>query len=149
MPSDDITIVSTNLNQNILNNYQDYTVIDSNFTMKEILQAKKLIFYNILSNLEEEKVKEIFQELNSAHIPFINVTNNIEEVMLTSYLIIYDNEKVLIEGPTILVLEQEKLLKRIGLTLPFYVHLSLLLKDYGLVDKIYLNKKELKDALWK
>ena len=47
------------------------------------------------------------------------------------------------------VLKNEKLLKRIGLSLPFMVELSLLLKDYNLVDNIYLDNKTLKGILWK
>ena len=53
------------------------------------------------------------------------------------------------EGNTIEVFQNEQALKRIGITLPFMVELSLLLKDYNLVDKIYLDKESLVQYLWK
>lgn len=69
--------------------------------------------------------------------------------MFTSYLIVYDNNNVLIEGSTIDVLQKEKLFKKAGISLPFMVELSLLLKDYGLINKIYLDKESLVNDLWK
>lgn len=60
-----------------------------------------------------------------------------------------DNDKVLMKGNTIEVFQNEQALKRIGITLPFMVELSLLLKDYNLVDKIYLDKESLVQYLWK
>ena len=78
----------------------------------------------------------------------INFTNDLEEALFTSYLVVYDKENILVGGNTIEVLKCEKLLKRVGLQLPFIVELSLLLKDYGLLDEIYLDKERLKDKLW-
>ena len=54
-----------------------------------------------------------------------------------------------IDGKTLDVLKNEKVLKRLGLSLPFYVDLSIQLKLYGLVNKIYLNKEMLVRNLWK
>ena len=144
-----VTIVSTNLDRSILNNYTDYEVIETNFTYKELLNKKKVIFYNILNNLKEVKLKKLFKYLKDNNIDFINVTNNMELVMYTEYLIVYDNKNVAIEGNTIAVLKNEKILKRLGLGLPFIVELSLLLKDYNLIDDIYLTKESLVDKLWK
>ncbi len=113
------------------------------------MEYKKIIFFNILNNIDEKEVKELFQYLKDNNIVFINITNNVELALLTSYLIIYDNSKIITEGNTLDVLQEEKLLKRFGLSLPFMVELSLLLKDYNLVDKIYLDKESLVDYLWK
>lgn len=145
----DVTIVSTNFNKNILTKYPDYYIIDKSFKIEDLLQYKKIIFFNVFKELKEDKIKEIYEYLNEHHILYINVTNDIEEVLLTKYLIVYDKEKILIEGSTLEVLKNEKLLKRIGLSLPFIVELSLYLKDYNLIDKIYLNKESLVGVLWK
>ncbi len=144
-----VTIVSTNINKDILNNYNSYHVIDKSFKIEELLQYKKIIFFNVFNELDDVKIKEIYKYLDDNHILYINVTNNMEEVLATKYLIIYDKDKILIEGPTLEVLKNEKLLKRIGLNLPFIVELSLYLKDYNLIDKIYLNKESLVGDLWK
>ncbi len=144
-----VTIVSTNLNKKILDKYRDYHVIDNSFKLEELLKYSKIIFFNVFNDLEKEKIKDIYNYLDSNKISYINVTNNIEEALLTKYLIVYDKENILIEGPVIEVLKNDKLLKRIGLSLPFIVELSLLLKDYGLVNEIFLNKESLAGALWK
>ncbi len=145
----DTAIISTNLSKQILNNYSDYHLINSSFKIEELLNYKKIIFFNVFNDLEENKIQEIYKLLKENNILYINVTNNIEEVLYTNYLIVYDKEKILIEGSTIEVLKNEKLLKRVGLSLPFIVELSFLLKDYNLIDKIYLDKESLVGELWK
>lgn len=144
-----VTIVSINLNEKILNNYPDYTVVTTNFTYEELLNKKKVIFFNILNNLKEEEIKKLFKYLSDNKIDFINVTNDIELTLYTDYLIVYDKDKILMEGNTIDVLKNEKLIKRLGLNLPFIVELSILLKNYNLVNEIYVDKESLVDKLWK
>lgn len=149
MKETNVTIVSTNLNKKILSKYDGYKIIESDFTYEELLNCKKVIFYNVLNNLEDNEINKLFDYLKSNNIMFINATNDIELALYTDYLIVYDEENILIEGSTIEVLKNEKLLKRIGIHLPFIVELSLLLKDYNLIDNIYLNKESLVNILWK
>jgi len=144
-----VTIISTNLIRNILKNYSDYKIIDSSFNYQELLKYKKVIFFNVLSNLSFEELKKLYVYLNSNNILFINVTNNMEEVLHTKNLIIYDKEKILAEGNTLELLSNEKLIKRLGFNLPFIVELSTYLKDYNLTNKIYLDKESLIGDLWK
>lgn len=143
-----VTIISTNLNKNILNNYKDYKIIDKSFTYEELLNNKKVIFFNVLSNLKDEELKKLYEFLNVNKVLFINITNNIEEVLFTDNLIIYDKDKILAEGNTIELLKNEKLMKRLGFNLPFIINLSILLKDYNLTKNIYLNKESLVGELW-
>ncbi|MBQ7031229.1 MAG: hypothetical protein IJN13_02505 [Bacilli bacterium] len=144
-----VTIISTNLNKKILNKYEDYHVIDGDFSYEEIHEKKKVVFFNILNNLSEKELKKLFKYLKDNNILFINVTNDVELCLYTDYLIVYDKSKILMEGSTLEVLKNEKLFKRLGLNLPFIVELSLLLKDYNLVDDIYIDKESLADKLWK
>ncbi len=144
-----VTIMCTNFNKEIVNKYPDYHLIDTSFNVQSLTKYRKIIFFNVFNELKEDKIKEIFKYLDDNKIAYINVTNNIEEVLLTKYLIIYDKDNILIEGNTLDVLKEEKLLKRIGVHEPFICDLSLLLKDYGLVNKIYLDKEALVGDLWK
>lgn len=144
-----VTIISTNLNKNILNNYKDYKIIDKSFSYEELLNYQKVIFFNVLSNLKDEEIKKLYDFLNVNNIAFINITNNIEEVLYTNYLIIYDDIRIIAEGNTLELLKNEKLFKRLGFKLPFIIELSLLLKDYNLVNKIYIDKESLVGDLWK
>ena len=143
-----ITIISTNLNKHILDKYKDYHVIDDNFTYQELLTYKKVIFFNVLNNLDKVELDKLFNYLKEEDIKYINIVNNLELCLYTSYLIVMDEKNILIEGSTIEVLKNDKLLKRLGFELPFMVELSLLLRDYNLVDKVYLDYKELEGALW-
>jgi hypothetical protein len=103
----------------------------------------------VLNNLDDEKLTKLFEFLNSNNMLYVNISNNMETSLYTKYLIIYDKNKILIEGKTLDVLKEEKLLKRLGLKLPFMVELSILLKDYGLINELYLKKENLVGALWK
>lgn len=145
----DVTIVSINLNNKILEKYSDYFLVERNFKIEDLLSKDKIIFYNALNGLSLQKIKDILARLKEKNIKYINLTNDMEEVLATNYLIIYDKNKILIEGKTLEVLKEEKVLKRIGLELPFIVELSHLLKDYGLIDELYLDKESLVDELWK
>lgn len=144
-----VTIISTNINLGLLDKYKDYYIIDNNFTYEELLEKKKIVFFNVLNNLDDEKLTKLFEFLNSNNMLYVNISNNMETSLYTKYLIIYDKNKILIEGKTLDVLKEEKLLKRLGLKLPFMVELSILLKDYGLINELYLKKENLVGALWK
>ena len=87
--------------------------------------------------------------LNSKHITLINVTTNMEDVLYTDYLLcLYDGINAL-DGKTLDVLNNEKILKRLGFDLPFMIDLSIQLKLYGLIDRTYLNMEDLVNNLWK
>ena len=87
--------------------------------------------------------------LNSKHITLINVTTNMEDVLYTDYILcLYDGINAL-DGKTLDVLNNEKILKRLGFDLPFMIDLSIQLKLYGLIDRTYLNMEDLVNNLWK
>lgn len=145
----DITIISTYLNKDILKNYNDYKLINNSFSYEELIQYEKVIFFNVLNELTSEEVKKLFDYLKLHRIKFINATNNMEEILYTKDLIIYDKENIVAEGNTLELIKNDKLFRRLGFKLPFIVSLSILLKDYGLVNKIYLDKESLVGDLWK
>jgi ABC-type multidrug transport system ATPase subunit len=87
--------------------------------------------------------------LNSKEITLINVTSNMEDVLYTDYILcLYDGISA-IDGKTLDVLDNEKVLKRLGFDLPFMVDLSIQLQLYGLIGKSYLDKERMVDAIWK
>lgn len=99
-------------------------------------------------HLNESDFLLFLQFLKEQNICLFYVTNQIEESVFFSYLIVLKNNQVAIEGRMDLVLKEEKLMKLLGFSLPFYVNLSKQLGYYGLVSKIYLNKEDLEVALW-
>ena len=64
-------------------------------------------------------------------------------------MIVLDKGQIVMEGKTRQILLQEKILKRLGIGLPFYIDLSIQLKLYGLIDNIRLSKEDLVEDLWK
>ena len=145
----EVTIISNNINKNILKNYPDYFVVEgTNYNLEELLTKDKVIFFESFTKLSEIEIKETFRSLREAGVSYINVTNNIEEVLYTPYLIIYDASKILLEGSTLEVLKEEKLIKKLGLKLPFIIELSYLLQNYDLIKEVYTSKESLKGALW-
>ena len=117
---------------------------------KAFLNKPSIVFIDeALSFLSKENQAIIFSYAKDAQITLVSVSKNIEEAMDYDYMIVLDKGRIAIEGKTMQVLQEEKLLKRLGIGLPFYVDLSIQLKLYGLIDKIYTTKKELVEALWK
>jgi hypothetical protein len=87
--------------------------------------------------------------LNSKNILLINVTSDLEDVLYTDYVMCLYKGISGIDGKSLDVLKEEKILKRLGFSLPFMVDLSIQLKLYGLIDKVYLNKEAMVKNLWK
>ena len=117
---------------------------------KAFLNKPALLFIdNILFFLKPKTLQKIKGYLKKNHITLVCVSNDIEKALYFDYMIVMNKGSVAIEGKTLQVLEQEKILKRLGVGLPFYVDLSIQLKLYGLIDKIYTSKEDLRGALWK
>ena len=90
----------------------------------------------------------LFCFLNEQHILIFYVTNDIEDTVYFDYLIVLKNNNVAMEGKTMLVLKEEKLMKLLGFSIPFYVNMSRQLGYYGLLKDVCLSKEELEDKLW-
>lgn len=108
-----------------------------------------IIFDDALSYLNEEQKRKIISYLNKNNMTYVNITSNVEDVLFNNYLIVLTNSGVAIEGGTISVLSEEKILKRLGFNLPFVFDLSLQLKSYGIINKTYLSIDGLVNDLWK
>lgn len=104
---------------------------------------------DLLANLNTRTKILLLNYLNTKEIFLINVTTNMEDVLFTDYTLCLYNGFSAIDGKTLDVLKEEKILKRLGLSLPFMIDLSIQLQLYGLTGKIYLNKEMLVKKLWK
>lgn len=117
---------------------------------KSLIKKPKLLFLDtILSFLSKKTIQKIYKYANKEHITLVNVSTDIEESLFYDYMIVLDKGNVAVEGKTLQVLEQEKLLKRLGIGLPFYIDLSIQLRLYGLINNLYSSKEDLESALWK
>lgn len=117
-----------------------------------IVKPKIIVIDNILCELDAEDkilVFDILKEYSKNGGIVINFTNDMEETMYGDKIIVIYEKKIVCEGKTLSVLNEEKILKRLGLGLPFIVELNRYLMDYGLINKYYLTDEELVGALWK
>lgn len=104
---------------------------------------------DLLIDLDTRTKILLLNYLNSKDIMLINVTTNMEDILYTDYtMCLYDGISA-IDGRTLDVLKNEKLIKRLGFSLPFMLDLSIQLELYGLIGKTYLNKESLVKNLWK
>lgn len=137
-------IVNKKINELSLN---DQTLIK--ILSYAILKPTYLALDDLLINLNARTKIFLLNYLNSKNIFLINVTSEMEDVLFTDYtLCLYDGINA-IDGKTLDVLKNEKILKRLGFSLPFMVDLSIQLKLYGLISKMYLNKEDMVKNLWK
>lgn len=110
---------------------------------------KPIIFNDVLSFLSDEKKEIVLSYIKKNKILFINFTSDIEETIYTKYLVVLSSAGVAIEGSTLKVFQEEKLLKKLGFSLPFALDLSLQLKSYKIIDEEVYDVDKLVNMLWK
>lgn len=115
--------------------------------VKKILHHPKYFFLDDVS-LSIQDFSFFCQFLRKLGILLFYVTNDIEKVLFCDYLYVLKNNQIAVEGESRLVLKEEKLMKVLGFSLPFYVNLSIQLGYYGLLSDIYYNKEDMEVALW-
>jgi len=154
---DEINSVINNKNKTneIIKTYKlDNKSISDKIKLKiifNILDNKILVINNVLNLLDIDDYKIVLKALKSYslknHIVF-NITNIAEETLFSDKLLIIYNNKLLFNDEPLEVLNNEKIIKRIGLGLPFIVELNKYLMDYGLISDYHLSNKKLVGALW-
>ena len=148
------SVISDNISEKILDNFQEYTIIDNHISYNELIDflssfnSRRIVFFDALRFFNNDQKKKIKELLALRKINYVNITSDIEQVLDTDYLYVFSNDKIVLEGKTLDVLKNEKKLKRIGFALPFVVDLSMQLKLYGTLNDIKTDMKELVDELW-
>ena len=116
-----------------------------------IVEPKLLVIDNLLSSLDKEDLittLNVLNEFKRGGLIIFNFTTDIESSLFGDEIIITDKEKIIVSGKTMSVLNEEKIMKRLGLGLPFIVMLNKYLIDYNLIDKYILDYKLLGGKLW-
>ena len=106
-----------------------------------------LILDNSINNLEYNIKVKIINYLKQQDLTVINITDNVEDMLLSDKIVIINDKKCVVFNNIYEL--NENIIVENNLKLPFMVDLSNKLKYYDLVDKIYINKNELVDEVWK
>lgn len=148
------TILANNADKVFMSKLGSFPIIEGDFSyekLKEKLEMfpnKRLIFKNSLYGLKKEEKKDIINLLAKQNINFVNVTCDVEESLLSDYIVVYDEDKKVLEGNMESVLRNEKVLKKLGFGVPFVVDLSIQLNYYDVLKRVYFDLDELVGVLW-
>ena len=117
-----------------------------------ITKPRIILLDNVISDLDyydKLLIFNILDEYKKNGGIIINVTSDIEETMASDRIVVLHDNKLVCDGKTLSVLNEEKLLKRLGLGMPFIVELNKYFMDYGMTNKYYLTNEKLVGELWK
>lgn len=140
------------LNRNISEiNNMEKTLI--NLASVLVYKPKILILDEAFDNLdkyERDNILTILKNLNKTeNVTIINVTQNMEDILFGSMILILDDGKIVAYDVNDKIFENSKVFSKLGLDLPFMVDLSIKLKYYNLIDRIIYDMEEMVDVLWK
>ncbi len=99
---------------------------------------------------QRDELLRILKEYNKKkRVTIVSFTHDLKEAIYSDRLVVLNDGKIIIDGPFPNVFDEERVMRKIGLEVPFEVELSQKLRLYKLVDKINLNLEGLVDELWK
>ena len=116
-------------------------------------KPKLLLLDDIMSFFNKEEVEQLnklFKDYIKKYKTTIIITTiNLENTINSDYLIIIDDNKILLEGKPLEILGKDNIINKVGLDLPFMIDLTTKLKDYDLIKDIETDKDKLINKLWK
>ena len=117
--------------------------------IKISLKPDVLIIDNLFGYLNNLQKNNIINIAKKARIELIIFDNELYYSYDGFDVIVIHENKTAIQGDFKDVVLQEKILKRLGYELPFYVDLSTQLKLFGIVNKVCYSREELEGLIWK
>lgn len=139
-----------NSNPNTLNNYLKIKLsLVLSFLYKPTLLLLDDIFNN-LSKSEKEDLKEIITTYKKENkISIIMTCSNLEDSLFSDILYIIKDNEIVLSGPPMEVLQNDNIINKTGLELPFMIDLSVKLRDYDLIQTIETDMDRLVNILWR
>lgn len=111
-------------------------ILDESLMMIDINERKKLL--NIIKDYNVRK-----------KVTIISFTHNLEEAIYSDRLVILNKGKIIVDGQFPDVFDQERVMRKIGLEVPFMVELCQKLRVYGLIDSLEMDMDKVVSLLWK
>lgn len=118
-----------------------------------VTNPKILILDDALTMIDERKKQKILKYLNTINqeekTTILNITHDLEESLYGKDILLLQDGKVKLYDKKEKVLNQETILKKAGLRLPFLADLSIRLMYYGVLDHMILDMDEMVNTIWK
>ena len=106
--------------------------------------------FSMMNKKTKEKIKKALTDYKSKYnLTIILMSTNLEDALDTDYLYILNKGNIVVEGLPNVVVKEDTLLNRLGISLPFMVDLSLKLEFYELIDHVEMDINRLVNDLWK
>lgn len=99
---------------------------------------------------EREEILKLLKEYNkNKRVTILSFTHNLDEAIHSDRLIILNDGIIVIDGAFPEVFSEERVMRKIGLEVPFGVELSQKLKVYNIIDNLELDLERLVSLIWK
>lgn len=99
---------------------------------------------------ERADILKILSEYNKRkRVTIISFTHNLEEAIYSDRLVILNKGKIVVDGSFPDVFDEERVMRKIGLEVPFAIELSQKLRVYKVIDDLYLDIERLVSKIWK
>lgn len=100
-----------------------------------------------MNNIDLKFMLNKIKKLNEKGLTILNITSRLDTIYQSHKIYVLENFKIR-KSFSIEDIDYDYL-KQVGLTLPYVIDLSIKLKYFKLIDKIYFDLEELVGALWK
>lgn len=90
----------------------------------------------------------VCKELNEQGMTIVMITHFMEEAAQADRVLVLRDGTIALDGTPEEVLTQDALLRELNLDIPFATHLSRLLQDRGIDIPTFVDRENLKEALW-
>lgn len=99
---------------------------------------------------ERENILKILEEYNKKKlVTIISLTHNLDEAIYSDRLIVLNKGIIIVDGKVPLVFDEERVMRKIGLEVPFSIELSQKLRVYNVIDNLELDLERLVSLIWK
>lgn len=99
---------------------------------------------------ERADILKILSEYNKRkRVTIISFTHNLEEAIYSDRLVILNKGKIVVDGSFPDVFDEERVMRKIGLEVPFAIELSQKLRVYNVINDLYLDIERLVSKIWK
>ena len=140
-----LDIIDKEINQ--LTEYEKQVLL---FCIALLHKPKLLLIDDVFSFMMEDDVNKIIDVLkNIKSLSIINFSSNLNQLSKSDYVYVLGSGKIVLEGNAQTIKNENQLLMKLGLEVPFIDNLSNKLKEIGIINCDFNNLEDLVNTLWK